>query len=192
MPSNFRLHPGPFEHYVTRFSILSKLIFFILAISPVRFKPQVLHHFLGVVILMFRASELLLQFLHVHPPSPSTGLSSLVVIYTIVHCVYQSWSHLQLCTVEIGPKLHRQNEELFPELLFLFGSPLLPWHRHSRFLGCWLWSWDWKRRVKTERVRGPRHGKPFPSPGREKLFWELWLSDHICRKSEIGDIKGGK
>ena len=27
--------------------------------------------------------------------------------------------------MEIGPKLHRQNEELFPELLVLFGSPLL-------------------------------------------------------------------
>lgn len=140
MPSNFRLHPGPFEHYVTRFSILSKLIFLILAISPVRFKPQVLYHFLGLVILMSVLGTLhcCSSSLNVHPSN--TGLGSLVMIYIIVHCLCQSWSDLQLCTVEIIPKLQRQNKKLLPEPPFLFASPLFPWHRHSQFLGFWLWS----------------------------------------------------
>lgn len=93
MPSNFRLHPGPSEHYVTRFSILSKSVFLILAISPVRLKPQVLHHFLGVTILMsdfFKASALLCQLCACAPPS--TGLGSLAVICTS-HGLLYTYAH---------------------------------------------------------------------------------------------------
>lgn len=111
MPSNFRLHPGPSEHYVTRFSILSKSVFLILAISPVRLKPQVLHHFLGVTILMsdfFKASA-----------TPALCMCTTQHGPRLLGCdLYQSWSALQTCTWRSAPNHTYKMERSFLSSFF--------------------------------------------------------------------------